>query len=251
VRFHVYEKDNFELTPEAVLAAITPKTKILMINSPCNPTGGILTYDCLKKIADIAIEHDLFVISDEVYRHILFDNEKYCSISSFEGMKERTYIVDSTSKTFAMTGIRVGFGTGPVELIKLIVKLTENVYSAAATPNQYAAMEAYKSGFPYCQQMLEEYEKRRNYLYETLNTIKGISCIKPKGAFYIFTNISGTGLDAQTCAERLLDTQHVAVVPGNNFGSCDGKSFVRISYANSMENIIEGCRRIREFCESL
>jgi len=247
----VYEKDDFQLTAESVLKAITPKTKVLMINSPCNPTGGILTYDCLRKLADIAIEHDLFVLSDEVYRHIIFDGETNYSISSFPGMQERTFIVDSCSKTFAMTGLRVGFAAGPKELIDLIIKLTEGVYSAAGTPNQYAAIEAFRTGLDYTKEMLGEYERRRNYLYEHLNEMKGISCIKPKGAFYIFTNISGTGLNATDFANRLLDEAHVAVVPGENFGSVDGSGYVRISYATSMENIIEGCRRMKAFCDTL
>ena len=247
----VYEEDEFILTPEAVKKAITPRTKVLMLNSPCNPTGGVISMDSLKEIAKIAVEYDLFVLSDEVYRHILFDGEKYASIVMQPGMRERTLIIDSCSKTFAMTGFRIGFGAGPKEWISLMTKLTEGVYSSAPTVGQRAAIEAYKSGLPYCVEMVKQYEKRRNYLYERLNQMKGISCIKPRGAFYIFVNISGTGLDAVEFSNRLLDEAHVAVVPGGNFGSKGGDRYVRMVYATSMENIKEGCDRMEKFCSSL
>lgn len=134
----VYEEDEFILTPEAVKKAITPRTKVLMLNSPCNPTGGVISMDSLKEIAKIAVEYDLFVLSDEVYRHILFDGEKYASIVMQPGMRERTLIIDSCSKTFAMTGFRIGFGAGPKEWISLMTKLTEGVYSSAPTVGQRA-----------------------------------------------------------------------------------------------------------------
>ena len=244
----VYEKDDFVLTPEAVKKAITPRSRVLILNSPCNPTGGVISFDALKKIAQIAIDNDLLVISDEVYSHIIFDGEKYHSIAELPGMAERTLIVDSCSKTFAMTGFRVGFGAGPNHLISLMTKLTEGVYSAGVTFSQRAAIEAFRSGMDYCEDMRKEYENRRNYIYDALNQIDGISCIKPKGAFYIFANISATGLSAKEFSDRLLDEAHVAVVPGDNFGSRDGSRYVRISYATSMENIIEGVKRISDFC---
>lgn len=251
VSMDVYEKDEFELTAEAVEKAITPKTRVLMLNSPCNPTGGILTRETLEKIAKLAIEHDLFVMSDEVYRHILFDGAQYASIASLPGMAERTMIVDSCSKTFAMTGFRIGFGAGPEELIKLMIKMTEGVHSSTPTTGQWAAIEAFKHGMPATKRMVAEYQRRRDYLVEHLNEMKGVSCIKPKGAFYIFANIGGTGLDAVTFSNRLLDEAHVAVVPGNNFGSADGERYIRISYATSMDNIVEGCRRMKAFCDAL
>lgn len=244
----VYEKDDFVFTPEAVKKVLTPRSKVLILNSPCNPTGGVVTPDVLKEIAQIAVERDLFVISDEVYSHIIFDGEKCPSIASLPGMADRTLIVDSCSKTFAMTGFRVGFGVGPAHLISLMTKLTEGVYSAGVTFSQRAAIEAFRSGLGHCEQMRQEYEKRRNYIYDALNKIPGISCIKPKGAFYIFANISGTGLSAKEFSDRLLDEVHVAVVPGDNFGSQDGSCYIRISYATSMENIVEGVKRISQFC---
>lgn len=247
----VYEKDDFVLTPEAVRKAITPRSRVLILNSPCNPTGGVISPDVLREIAQIAIEQNLFVISDEVYSHIIFDGEKCHSIAELPGMAERTLIVDSCSKTFAMTGFRVGFGTGPAHLISLMTKLTEGVYSAGVTFSQRAAIEAFQSGLEHCEKMRQEYEKRRDYIYDSLNKINGISCIRPKGAFYIFANISGTGLSAKEFSDRLLDEVHVAVVPGDNFGSRDGSHYIRISYATSMENIAEGISRISQFCSEL
>ena len=246
----VYEEDEFVLTPQAVRDALTPKTKVLVLNSPCNPTGGVISGEALEEIAKLAMEKDLFVISDEVYSHILFDGEAYHSIASIPGMAERTLIVDSCSKTFAMTGFRVGFGAGPEHLITLMTKLTEGVYSAGVTFSQRAAIEAFRSGFAYCGEMVAEYQRRRDYIYEHLNQIPGLHCIKPKGAFYVFVNISGTGLTAVEFADRLLDEAHVAVVPGDHFGSGTGANYVRISYATSMENIIAGVERIARFCKN-
>ncbi len=251
VSVDVREEDDFDLTVEAVRQAITPKTKVLMINSPCNPTGGTISRRTLEGIAALAVQHDFFVLSDEVYCEILFDDEKYTSIASLPGMAERTFIVDSVSKTFAMTGFRIGFGAGPIELIRFMTKLTEGVYSAACTTSEYAAAEAFRSGLPYCAEMVKEYARRRDYLYEALNAMKGIHCVKPKGAFYIFANIAETGLDAVTFCNRALEEAHVSMVPGNNFGSAAGAHYVRIAYATSMENIAEGCKRLQAFCEAL
>ncbi len=248
VTVEVREKDNFVLTPEAVQKAITPKSKVLIINSPCNPTGSLISYDILKKIAEIAIKNDLLVISDEVYSHIVFDGQLYHSIVEFPGMKERTLIVDSCSKTFAMTGFRVGFAAGPEHLISLMTKLTEGVYSAGVTFSQRAAVEAFNSGMDHCEEMCREYEQRRNYICRELDKIDGISCIKPEGAFYVFVNISQSGMDAKHFSDHLLDEEHVAVVPGDNFGSAEGYKYIRISYATSMDNIIEGIKRISNFC---
>lgn len=247
----VHEEDEFILTPGAVEKALTPKSKVLMINSPCNPTGGIISEEATRKLAEIAIKNDLFVISDEVYRHIIFDGLKYFSIASVPGMKERTLIVDSCSKTFAMPGFRVGFGSGPKELIALMIKLTEGVYSAVPNTPQRGAIAAIRYCLPYCETMVAQYQKRRDYIYEKINQMPGLSCIKPKGAFYVFVNLEKTGLRAEEFAERLMDEEHVAVVPGSNFGSVKGSSYFRISYATSMENIVEGMDRMERFCKRI
>ncbi len=251
VPVEVYEKDEFVLMPESVEAALTPKTKVLILNSPCNPTGGVMEESALRALARIALEHDLWVISDEVYRHILFDGARYQSIAALPGMQERTLVVDSCSKTFSMTGFRVGFGAGPTHLISLMAKLTEGVYASAVTVSQRSALEALKNGFDDCEKMRQEYEKRRDVIYQGLNEIPGLHCIRPKGAFYLFVNIQGTGLTAKEFANRLLEEGHVALVPGDSFGGKEGERFVRISYATSMENIQEGLRRIKRFCERL
>lgn len=246
----VKEENGFEMSASDLLKVITPKSKVILLNSPSNPTGAVMDKEALREIAEIAIEHDIFVISDEVYRHILFDGQEYTSISSFPGMKERTLIVDSCSKTHAMPGFRVGFATGPSDLINEMAKITEDVWSCVNSSAQYAAIEAFTNGNEYRNMMIKEYEKRRNYIYERINSIKHISCIKPMGAFYIFVNISKTGLTAKEFANRLLDEQHVAVVPGDNFGT-NASGYVRISYATSMEKIKEGLDRIERFIISL
>lgn len=246
VSVNVYEENGFVVTPEEIRKAITPKAKVMILNSPSNPTGGVIDEKALQEIAKLAMEEDIFIISDEVYRHILFDNQKYVSIASFTGMKERTLIIDSCSKSFAMPGFRVGFAAGPVELINLMIKITEDVYSCVASASQYAAIEAIKAGAEGRKMMQVEYEKRRNYIYERIEGMDKISCIKPMGAFYVFVNIKGTGLSSKEFCDRLLEEQHVAVVPGDNFGK-NAEGFVRISYAVSMENIVEGLNRIEAF----
>lgn len=250
VMVNVYEEDNFVVTPQAIRDAITPKTKVILLNSPCNPTGGIIDKDTLMEIAHIAKKHDLFVISDEVYRHILFDGEEYCSISTFEGMKERTLIIDSCSKSSAMTGFRVGFAAGPKELINLFIRATENVYSSVTTVAQYAAVEALKNGAEYRKYMCSKYEERRNYIYDRISKMGRISCIKPEGAFYVFVNVEKTGLDGNEFANRLLEEKRLAVVPGSAFGD-NSKYYVRMSYGTSMENLIKGLDRLEEFLKEI
>ncbi|MDT8717523.1 pyridoxal phosphate-dependent aminotransferase [Clostridium sp. 19966] len=250
VMVEVYEKDNFVVTLEAIREAITPKTKVILLNSPCNPTGGIIDKDTLKQIADIAKEKDLFVISDEVYRHILFDGEEYCSIAAIDGMKERTLIIDSCSKSSAMTGFRVGFAAGPKELIALFIRATENVYSSVTTVAQYAAVEALKNGGEYRNYMCLKYEERRDYIYDRINKMNKLSCIKPKGAFYAFVNVKNTGMDGNEFANRLLEEKRVAVVPGIAFGE-NGRYYVRMAYGTSMENLEKGLDRIEEFLNDL
>ncbi|MCR5290279.1 MAG: pyridoxal phosphate-dependent aminotransferase [Treponema sp.] len=252
INVEVFEKNNFVITSDAIRKYITPKTKAIILNSPCNPTGAVISQETLKEIAEIAIQNDLFIISDEVYRHLVFDSISVPSIAQLPNMKERTLIVDSCSKTFAMTGFRIGFGAGPEHFISLMTKLTEGIHSSSPTIGQYAAIEALQNALPYCKNvMVPEYKKRRDYLFERLNKMKGISCIKPNGAFYIFVNISGTGMKAREFANELLEKAHVAVVPGENFGSDLGFEYVRMAYAISLDKIAEGCDRIERFCNTL
>lgn len=242
----VTEENDFMFDVDTVREAITDKTKAIIINSPCNPTGGMLDLKTLEGIAKIAKEHDLLVISDEVYQYIVFDENKHISISSLEGMKERTVIIDSWSKSYAMTGWRVGYAAGPELLISNITKLQENVVACAATPCQYAALEALTGPQDYVDYMVSQYKERRDIIVEKLNDIPGISCKKPKGTFYAFANIKGTGLSSDDFAMKLLEEKQVVVVPGTAFSEF-GEGFIRISFATSMEEIIKGMDLIKEF----
>lgn len=250
VKVHVTEEENFVITPDAIRAAITPKTKVILLNSPCNPTGGVIDNETLREIAEIAKAEDLFVITDEVYRHILFDGQKFSSIATLEGMRERTLIIDSCSKSSAMTGFRVGFATGPEELIRLFIKATENVYSSVTSVSQFAAVEAIKNGAEYREYMRTQYEHRRNYICDRISNINKLSCMRPGGAFYVFVNVKATGLNGNDFADMLLERKHVAVVPGDTFGE-NAKYYVRMSYGTSMENLKKGFDRIEEFIMEL
>lgn len=242
----VTEENDFMYDVDTVKKAITDKTKAIIINSPCNPTGGMLDLKTLEGIAKVAKEHDLLVISDEVYQYIVFDENKHISISSLEGMKERTVIIDSWSKAYAMTGWRVGYAAGPEWLISNITKLQENVVACAATPCQYAALEALTGPQDYVEYMVSQYKERRDIIVEKLNSIPGISCKKPKGTFYAFANIKATGLSSDDFAMKLLEEKQVVVVPGTAFSSF-GEGYIRISFATSKEEIIKGMDLIKEF----
>lgn len=246
----VREEDDFVVSAEGLRAACTERTKLILINSPCNPTGGVISRAPLEEIAALARERDLFVISDEVYRHILFGEQEFASIAALPEMKARTLVVDSCSKTFAMPGFRVGFAAGPSHLIELMVKLAEDVYSCGATCCQYAALEALRAGTEYRNRMVIEYEKRCDFICRRINSIEGLSCIRPKGAFYVFVNISGTGLCATEFCDRLLREERVAMVPGDTFGT-NADRYVRVSFAVSMGEIIEGMNRTERFVRRL
>lgn len=225
---------------------ITEKTKMLMLNSPSNPTGQVMPAETLEKIAVLAKKHNFFVMTDEVYRHIIFDNKKFCSIASIKGLEDRMIVVDSCSKSNAMPGYRVGFLTGPVELIDLCVKSVENVYSCVTTVVQYAAIAAIREGAAYRKEMCEEYERRRDFLCERIDRIPKLSYIRPEGAFYLFMNVSETGMTGQEFADRLLEEKHVAVVPGATFG-VNAEYYVRISFGTGMEQLKTAFDRIDEF----
>ncbi|KPU42743.1 aspartate aminotransferase [Oxobacter pfennigii] len=246
----VYEEDGFVYNPDNIKNAINKNTKALLINSPSNPTGGVADEEVLKEIAKIAIENDLIVISDEVYQHLVYDDAKFMSIAAFPGMKERTVIIDSFSKTYAMTGWRIGYAAGASQIIQYMTKLQENVVSCVNTPSQYAAIEALEGPQDYLHYMLSKYTERRKLVVEGINSIDRLSCIKPKGAFYAFMNIKETHLSSEEFAVTLLKNKGVVVVPGSGFGEA-GEGYVRVSYATSEENIIEGLKRIKSFVECL
>ncbi|MEA4846685.1 MAG: pyridoxal phosphate-dependent aminotransferase [Clostridiaceae bacterium] len=246
----VYEEDGFAYNPDNVRKAINSKTKAILINSPANPTGGVAGREVLEELARIAIEHDLIVITDEVYQHLIYDGAEFVSIASLPGMKERTVIIDSFSKAYAMTGWRIGYAAGCKEILQNMIKLHENVVSCITTSSQYGAIEALEGPQDYLGYMLDKYAVRRNLIVEGINSIEKLSCIKPKGAFYAFPNITGTGMKSEEFAVELLKKTGVVVVPGSGFGEA-GEGFIRISYATSEENIKEGLKRIKAFVEGL
>lgn len=245
----VFEEDGFTYNIDNLRKAVTERTKMILLNSPANPTGGVASRKVLEQIADLAIEKNLWVLSDEVYINFSYAG-KALSIASLENMKERTIVVNSFSKAYAMTGWRVGYAAGPREVIGTMVKLQENISGCVNTAAQFAAIEAISGSQAQLDFMREQYRARRDRLVSGLNAIDGISCIEPLGAFYAFPNITKTGLSSEEFADRLLEEKKVAVVPGPGFGSA-GEGFVRLCYAVSGETIDEGLKRIREFAGTL
>jgi aminotransferase len=241
----VKEENGFAITAEAIEARITNKTKILMLNSPNNPTGAVLDLEELKRIAEVAKRHDLIVLSDEVYSTIVYDDTEHLSIATLEGMKDRTVVINSFSKSYAMTGWRIGYAAGNQHIIDKMIRLQENVVACVNSGAQYAAIEALKRP-ELATEMTELYRKRRNLVVEGLQSINGISCLKPKGSFYVFAGISGIGVDEVTFANELLEQQQAVVIPGSAFGE-HGKGYVRICYANSEKNLARAIERIRRY----
>jgi aminotransferase len=246
----VREEDGFVFAPDALKKAITKRTKLIILNSPANPTGGVADSEILREIARIAVDSDVLIISDEVYQNFLYDGSVFTSISTFEGMRDRTIVIDSFSKSYAMTGWRIGYAVGPARMIGNMTKLQENVVSCVNTQAQYAAVEALEGPQESLRRMVLKYAERRKLVIEGINGIEGLSCVKPKGAFYCFVNISKTKMKSEDFAIRLLKSTGVAVVPGSGFGEA-GEGYVRISYATSEDNIKTGLARIKKFVESL
>lgn len=244
------EEDGFMYSLDALQAKITPKTKAIVINSPSNPTGGVATEENLRQIAEFVQKRDLYVIADEIYHELLWSGEPYTSIAAFPGMKERTVIVDGFSKQYAMTGFRLGWAVGPVEVITTMTKLLENVLSSVNEGVQWGGVAALTGDQTCVEEMKKVYLKRRELMVKGLNRIDKISCLLPKGAFYAFANISRTGLSSREFAIRLLQEKRTVVVPGTGFGQ-GGEGFIRLSYATSEANIQEGLKRIDEFVKSL
>ncbi len=246
------EEDQFRITPESLRAAITPKSKAVIIAFPNNPTGAIMTKEDYEKIADIIIEHDLIVIADEVYAELTY-GEQHFSIAQLPGMQERTVIISGFSKAFAMTGFRLGYAAGPKPLIDAMVKIHQYSMLCAAAMSQDAGAEAMRyecsHGFVQVKQMVGEYNRRRRLMYASFNDM-GLKCFEPLGAFYVFPNISSTGLKADEFCKRLLFEKQVACVPGTAFGDTMD-NFMRCSYATSLENLKEALSRIKSFVESL
>ena len=241
-------ENEFSLDIKQLREKITPKSKILMLNFPCNPTGATLSMEQIKEIAEIAIENDLIVFSDEIYSELCYI-ERNPTIASLPGMRERTVVLHGFSKAFAMTGFRIGYACGPADIIAAMTKIHQYTMLCAPIMAQRAAEAALKYGMEPMEEMRKTYEKRRDVMVKGFNDM-GLTCFKPKGAFYLFPSIKSTGLTSREFAEKLLEAQQVAVVPGTAFGAC-GEGYIRCCYATSMENLKEALRKIKIFVEGL
>ncbi|MEG1957880.1 MAG: pyridoxal phosphate-dependent aminotransferase [Lachnospiraceae bacterium] len=238
------EENEFRVTAKDIEASITNKTKAIIINSPCNPTGAVLTERDIREIAKVALEHNIVVISDEPYESIIYDGQKSFSIGSILEMKDHVITVNSFSKSYAMTGWRIGYVVAPVEVRERMTLLQESMGSSVTAMCQRAAYEAISGPQNSVEEMRKEYEKRRNILIEGLNQISGFSCIMPGGAFYAFANVKSFGIPSQELAEQILDQVQVLATPGSAFGD-GGEGYLRFSYASSEETIKEGIRRLK------
>lgn len=238
------EEDEFKLTREGLLNAITDKTKVLVLPFPNNPTGSVMTKEDLAEIVPVIIEKDLFVISDEIYSELTYGGD-HVSIAEFPGMRERTIVINGFSKSYAMTGWRLGYAVGPAAIIEQMIKIHQFAIMCAPTTSQYAAIEALKNGDGDVEIMREAYDQRRNYLVKAFRDM-GLSCFEPFGAFYVFPSIKSLGMTSDEFATKLLMEEKVAVVPGTAFGSC-GEGFLRISYAYSIDNLKIAVERIERF----
>lgn len=248
VIIELQEKDEFKLTREQLLDNITDKTKVLILPFPNNPTGSIMTYEDLKDIVDIIIEKDLYVISDEIYSELTYGSE-HVSIASFPGMKDRTILINGFSKSYAMTGWRLGYAAGPKVILKQMIKVHQFAIMCAPTTSQYAAIEALKNGDSDVEMMRDSYNERRRYLLKALRDM-GFDCFEPFGAFYVFPSIKKFGMTSDEFANRLLKEEKLAVVPGTAFGDC-GEGFLRISYAYSIEELKIALERLGHFINTL
>lgn len=238
-------EDRFRITPEALRAKITPKTKLLILPYPNNPTGAVMRREHLEAIAEVVRENDLMVLSDEIYSALTYGDANHVTFSAIDGMWERTIVVNGFSKAFAMTGWRLGYAVGPAQIIKAMTKLHQYGIMSAPTTAQYAAIEALKNGDEDIVYMREQYDMRRRLVVDGFNSM-GLTCFEPEGAFYVFPCIKKTGLTSEEFCERLLYEERVAVVPGSAFGDC-GEGFVRVSYSYSIKHITEALSRIEHF----
>ena len=242
----LHEKNNFQLSPSDLRDKITKKTKLIIINSPANPTGSVMTKDEIHEVAQIAKEHDVYLLTDEVYSRLIFDSEKgFFSPGTLDKCKERTIIINGLSKAFAMTGWRIGVAIGPEEIIAKMGLIVETISSCTPPFCQYAGLEAVVGDQSELKRMKDEYFERKKILVQGLNKVNGISCVDPGGAMYVFPNIKGTGMSSDNFSEYVLEKIGVGVLPGNNFGK-NGEGYIRMCYATSQEDIILGLSRLKE-----
>lgn len=242
-------EDNFRLKAKDLEAAITPKSKLLVLPFPNNPTGAIMGREDLEEIAKVVLKHDLLVLSDEIYSELTYGGKRHVSIASLDNMYERTIVINGFSKSYAMTGWRLGYALGPAPLIEQMTKLHQYGIMSAPTTAQYAAIEALRNGDRDVCKMRDEYDMRRRLVVDGFNEM-GLSCFEPLGAFYVFPCIKSTGLTSEEFCTRLIMDKHVAVVPGTAFGE-SGEGFVRVSYSYSLKHLKIALERIKEFLEEL
>lgn len=240
-------EDGFRLTAEQLRAAITPRTKLLILPYPNNPTGGVMDQKDLEAIAEVLRGTDVLVLSDEIYAELTYGLDRHVSIASLPGMWERTIVVNGFSKSYSMTGWRLGYAAGPEPIIKVMTKIHQSCIMSAPTTSQYAAIVALRSCDDEIEMMRDEYNRRRRYVVKALNDL-GLTCFEPKGAFYVFPSIQCSGLKSSEFCEQLLKEQEVAIVPGDAFGA-SGEGYARISYAYSVDHLETAMRRIRRFLQ--
>lgn len=243
------KENDFRLTPEDIKDKINERTKVLVLPFPCNPTGAIMEREDLEKIAELIRDTNIVVISDEIYSELTFSQKKHVSIASLDGMAERTVVINGFSKTYSMTGWRLGYACGPNAILKQMLKIHQFGIMSAPSTSQFAAIDALKNGRKDIDDMLEQYNNRRRIIVDGFNSI-GLKCFEPKGAFYAFPDISSTGLSSDDFCEKLLYEQHVALVPGSAFGE-SGEGFVRASYCYSINHIKTALDRIDKFLSRL
>ncbi len=250
VTYSLKEENGFQMDLDEVRSKITPRTKAVVIVTPNNPTGGVLSERVLKELAEIAVANDLMVLSDEVYERLIYDGEKHVSIASLPGMKERTFTLNGMSKAYAMDGWRLGYVAAPEEYILAMNKFHQ--YNTTCAPNfvQLASAAALNEEGDEVNAMVREYKRRRDHAVKAINEIPGLSCQCPKGAFYIFINIKELGMKSAEAADYLLEEAKIALVPGDVFGP-GGEGYLRMSFANSYENVVEGCERLAEAVKAL
>lgn len=240
-----HQEDEFRLRSDALKAAITPRTKLLIMPFPNNPTGAVMEREDLEAIAEVLRGTDIMVLSDEIYAELNYGLQNHVSIATLPGMAERTVVVNGFSKTYAMTGWRLGYACGPAPIIKIMTKIHQSAIMSAPTTSQYAAITALKDCDGEIERMRNEYNMRRRLVVKSFNDM-GLSCFEPRGAFYAFPCIKSSGMTSEEFCTKLLEQKHVAIIPGNAFGA-SGEGYARVSYAYSVEHLMEALRRIREF----
>jgi len=241
---------GFDLDPDKLERIITPRTKAVLLNTPTNPTGAVMSRGVLEAVANIAVKHNLIIVSDEVYEYFIWDNAEHVSIGSLPGMSERTVTINSLSKTYSMTGWRIGYTVAPEAVISAMVKLQENVYACVSSIAQVAGVEALTGTRRYLHEMIDEYRRRRDFLMRSLGTIPGLSVVPSGGTFYLVADIDSLETGSDEFTLRLLQDAGVCLIPGTAFGRC-GREYVRISYANSMDALKQAVERISVFIRKM